>query len=122
MFSLTILGILLAGTVYLAARNWTKTVGAGPTIVVVGMVLIVAFGALKLDTYRGLLREYDVCAGRVDRSVVNGNFNETLVTIIERELPDSPFGQELRAAMPEPLSLDDCPAEPTFWTGFTDGL
>lgn len=119
MFSLTMLTVLVVIFGYLALRHWKTTIGAGPTILIIGAIVISAFGASKWVDYQQRLREFDQCVGRVDRSLVSSVFNSTLVNVIVREIPDRPdIAEELRSVLPEPLTLADCPAEPTFWESF----
>lgn len=119
MLSLTILVILILGFVILAILNWNRVIGAGPTILIVGTIIISAFGAVKYDTYQTQLREYDYCKGRVERSEEAYIFNNALVSIIERELPTEPYGTELRSYLSVPTTMDDCPAEPKFFRPFS---
>lgn len=124
MFSLTILMVLMVIFIILAIKNWKTSIGAGPTILIVGAIVVSVYGAVKWGDYQQRLREYDVCSGRVERSVDTFAFNNTLVEIIAREIPGrQDIEEELRAVMVKPLSLAlDCPKEPTFLTSFTEGL
>lgn len=124
MLSLTILLILILIFVALATRHWKTTIGAGPTILIVGAIVISAYWVFKWADYQQRQREYDVCFARVERAQEIGVFNTTLVNIILREFPDrQDIGEELRAVMVEPQTLEkDCPTEPTFWSNFADGF
>lgn len=114
MMSLIALLVVLVGFTILAIKNWGKTIGAGPTILIVGAIVVSVFGAVKWADYQQQLREYDVCEARVERSQETYVFNNALVTIIERELPDEPFGTELRDVMLLPLDESICQTEPSF--------
>ena len=118
MLSLTMLMILVGVFVILAIRNWRTAIGAGPTILIVGAIIVSVFGAVKYNSYQTQLREYDYCRGRVERSEEAYVFNNALVTLIERELTTEPFGQELRTVMVAPLTMDSCPKEPEFFYPF----
>lgn len=120
MLSLMILIILLTAFAVLAKKNWKHSIGAGPTILIVGAIVISVYAAVMWADYQQKLREYDVCAARVERSGDTAIFNNTLVNIIIRELPDrGDISSELRAVMVESLSLEvNCPTEPTFMTNF----
>ena len=91
------------------------SIGAGPTILIIGLIIVSLFGAVKYSDYQQRIREYDVCAAKVDRSVDFYEFNNILVEQVERELPGSQSAIELRAALLPPLSMDDCPPPPTFF-------
>lgn len=118
MLSLMILMILVSAFIILAIKNWGKEIGAGPTILIVGAIIVSAFWAVKYDSYRTQLREYDYCRGRVERSEESYLFNNALVTIIERELPQEPFATELRSVMVMPLTMETCGDEPVFFNHF----
>lgn len=121
MLSLISLMVLLVAFVGLAIKNWKTSIGAGPTILIVGAIVISVYGAIKWADYQQQLREYDVCAARVDRSIDTARFNNTLVNIIVRELPGrEDIGKELRAVLLPALSLEnDCTSEPTFLSNFS---
>lgn len=118
MMTLAALLIVVVGFVTLAARHWGKTIGAGPTILIVGAIVVSVFGAVKWADYQQQLRDFDVCEARVERSEESYVFNNALVTIIERELPTETFADELREKMVLPTPLSSCPAEPNFWNSF----
>lgn len=121
MMSLVILLALTAVFVVLAIRNWKTKIGAGPTILIVGFIVVSLFGAVKWNDFQQQLREYDFCIGRVERSEESYRFNNVLVTIIERELQERPdISQELRDALLEPLNTSLCGEQPSFWVGFTE--
>ena len=119
MLTLVVMMILSMVFVALAVRNWDREIGAGPTILIVGAIFVSAFGSVKYSDYQTNLRQFDVCVGRVERSIDNNRFNETLVNIIEREVSDSEvIVKELRDAMLPPLELSSCGPQPTFVTEF----
>lgn len=122
MLSLIVLVGLIVLFVILAMKNWRTTIGAGPTILIVGAIVVSVFGAVKWADYQSEVREYDVCRERVERSQDGGVFNRTLITIIERELPDEGIGKELRDVMLEPLEIKSCGEEPRFWNEFSQSM
>ena len=124
MLSLIILLILLGVFGVLAVKNWRTSIGAGPTILIVGALLVSVYGTVKYNVYQTKLREYDACKARVDRSRENGKFQLTLVNVIIREFPSRPdIALELQEAMLTPLTLEgDCPGKPSFLSSFTDGV
>jgi len=102
----------------LAIRYWNLEIGAGPTILIVGLIVLSAFGAIKYGQYDDARDQYATCIGRVERSADSYVFNDRLVSIIERELPTQPFGQELRDVMVMPLSEQACGTKPQFFIPF----
>jgi len=116
VLTLTILMILTAAFVFLAVKNWKTTIGAGPTILIIGAIVVSAYVPLKWNEYQQMIREYDVCAARVERSIDTNRFNATLIAIIIREYPNrEDIAEELRDVSLPPLSLEiDCPPEPQF--------
>lgn len=116
--SLMILTLLVTCFVGLAIRYWNLAIGAGPTILIVGLIVLSAFGAIKYGQYDEARDRYATCIGRVERSVEMYGFNDRLVSIIERELPTQPFGQELREVMLLPLTEASCGTKPEFFIPF----
>lgn len=114
--------ILVVGFSILAMKNWSTSIGAGPTILIVGAIVLSVFGAVKWADFQQKIREYDTCVQRVERSSEAYLFNNTLVIIIEREIPDGTIGRELREVLLDPLTLNDCPPEPSFLDDFTEEL
>lgn len=51
MLSLVILMFLVTCFVGLAIRYWNLEIGAGPTILIVGLIVLSAFGAIKYGQY-----------------------------------------------------------------------
>lgn len=79
---------------------------------------------VKWNAYQAKIREYDICAARVERSQETTGFNQVLIHLIAREIPSrNDIVSELQAAMPLPLTLkDNCPPQPTiFKTFFSEG-
>lgn len=116
MFSLIILILVLAIFVVLAVKNWRMSIGAGPTILIVGVIVVSVYGALKYSDYQSALREYDSCDSRVTRSQEGSVFNQTLIGIIDREFPTrGDISAELQAVVLQPLDLfATCGRQPTF--------
>lgn len=124
----TILILLVLATMFvlLAVKYWSRDFKAGPMILIIGAVVIASYVPIKWTTYQGLVRDYDTCAGRVERSQATNKFNSVLIGIITRYSDGSDESKtiikELQDATPEPLVLtEDCPAEPRFWSVFFNG-
>lgn len=115
--SLTALLITLAVFGILAVKHWKRTIGAGPTILIVGAIVVSLFGALKWATYQEAARDYDTCEVRVERTVDAYNFNKALVDTITAEDPSTRVN--LYAIMVPPMTMDECPPEPTFFKSFS---
>lgn len=120
MLSLLSLALLITIFALLAAKNWKTSIGAGPTILIVGAIVVSVFGAVKYSDYQSALREYDICADRVTRSQETGVFNRTLIEIIAREFPSRPdIADELYEVLLLPLELKTtCAPKPTFFESF----
>lgn len=119
MLSLMILTVLIGSFAILAAKNWRKTIGAGPTILIVGAIIVSLYGAVKWSDYLQHLRVYDSCVGRAERSQDVNVFDRALVAIIEREFEDqSAIVDELREFLVEPIEISSCGAEPSYFTEF----
>jgi len=117
---LFVLGGLFVG---LAVRNWNRTIGAGPTILIVGGLIVSCYIPIKWNTYQQRLREYDTCAARVERAQETNKFNNVLIGAIETLPNTEELISELRAATPGELTLEnDCPREPSWWGIFFEGF
>jgi glucan phosphoethanolaminetransferase (alkaline phosphatase superfamily) len=113
--TLIILIVLAILFTVLAIRNWKRTIGAGPTILIIGTIVIMMLIPIKWTEYQQKLREYDACVARVERSQEVNKFNDVLINIIVRETGALDIAEELKKATPAELTLEDyCPEEPTF--------
>lgn len=123
MVTIAILAILAAVFITLAVKNWRRTIGAGPTILIVGGLVLSGYIPIKWNTYQARLREFDVCASRVERSTETRKFNLILIAAIEAIPQTDQLVSDLKDATPRELNLEvDCPAEPTFIKIFFSGF
>lgn len=92
--------LVIFGT--LAARNWKATIGAGPTILIVGALLILGIWNVKLS----IDRDADICHILEKRSAKTVSFDKTIIDIIDTEIPNrQDIVTRLTAALNTPL---DC--------------
>jgi len=107
--------ILVIVFVILAIKNWRKVIGAGPTVLTVGAIFIIALIGFQFDAYINASRTYDACVERVERSVASRDFNQTLVDIVKKEVADRPdIADKLQHAMLPALKLSSCGHSPNF--------
>lgn len=103
--------VILGVTAVLAwhLRNWT--VKAPAVIVIYGVVFALLIAGGGLYTRLTAQRVYDQCIYSVTRSDGNRAYQLFLISIIDRELPSSGLGDELRVALDDQLpqrSVDEC--------------
>lgn len=114
--------------VAVAAKNWTKVIGAGPTILIVGALVLFGFWAYNYTSDQDDQRavdtqqtnketDYAACVAKVDRSIGNRAYNLFVISLLQHELPGRPdlaeqLTTELDRDLPK-LSLEhDCPPNP----------
>jgi hypothetical protein len=124
MLTLTVMTILIVLFVVLAVKNWTRTIGAGPTILIIGAIVVSAYIPVKWSDYQQRLREYDVCVAKVERTTEINIFNMALIHIIAREWPERvDIVEELTALTARDQTVKtDCPEEPTFTKTFLNNF
>jgi len=82
------------------------------------MVIFVYVGIKWVD-YEQATRTYDVCLTKQQHSEADIDFEQAIVSIVQKELPNRPdISAQLTALIPN--DLDKCGSEPTFWGHFEE--
>lgn len=101
--------------VVLAILNWGQTIGAGPTILIVGALFLIGYIGISYTQYLYDLRVYDACVSRRDRQIENFNFNTNLITVLGAEIEFDPkVYEELKNSILAPMPLSSCGTKPDF--------
>jgi hypothetical protein len=117
MLSLTILILIVTMFIALAVKQWHAVIGAGPTILILGMLVIFVYGGLKLGDYHQTLRNHDNCLSRVDNIKTDDVFQDTVVELFKLDgLTKPELLAKLEAAANDVVEV--CGPEPTFWHSF----
>lgn len=102
----------------LALMNWNRMIGAGPTILIVGSLFMIAFVGVSYSSYLYDLRTYDACVDRHYRLTDQYKFNNKIVDIVNREMnARQDIVIELSNAITLPFDISECGTEPTFLDG-----
>jgi hypothetical protein len=128
MNSLIVIAVIVVLFGVLAWKNWRKTIGAGPTILIVGALALFAYWGFSYshaqDTrerariqHDSLVADYTACAAKVDRSLGSREYNLALIAVIQREIPSRPdiaqeLTEELNRDLPALTLEHDCPPNP----------
>lgn len=104
-----VLGIaaIVAVTVAVAVRSIGQTASKPLVVIVYGITASLAFAGVLAVTREAEQRAMELCKQRVERSLGSREFNLTLISIIDRELPDSGIGDELRESLDANLPVLD---------------
>lgn len=97
--------MVVAVTIALAIRSKGQTASKPLVVVVYGLTASLAFAGVLAISREAQHRATELCKQRVERSLGAREFNLTLIAIIDREIPDSGIGDELREALEENLPL-----------------
>jgi hypothetical protein len=99
-------------------------IGAGPVILIVGLITVFGYSSVKWASYYDNLRDWKLCNERVAVTNEIIKFNDILVDIIEIERPiKSDKAKELDYAVQAIKNLQkDCKDQPTFLTSFNSNF
>lgn len=104
--------IVMAVALVVARKYKNVAVSAAPVIIIYALLAAVAgIGGVQLQQFQSA-RLHDLCVERVERSAGSRAYNLKLISIVDRELPNSGIAAELLAALDlylPPLTIEGCP-------------
>lgn len=120
--------VIAALFVLTAIKNWRRAIGAGPTILIVGALVVFGVWTYNYTTAHDEQRvrdnaehtateSYDVCLGKVDRSAGSRAYNLFLIGLLSKAYGPSAdtyagmLRAELDADLPA-LKYSSCPLPP----------
>lgn len=99
--------MIIAVTIAIALRSKGQTASKPLVVIVYGITASLAFAGVLAIVQEADTRANELCVQRVERSIGSRNFNLTLISIIDREIPDSNIGDELRESLEDNLPMLD---------------
>jgi hypothetical protein len=116
-----ILALLVTMFVVLAVRHWRSLIGAGPVILVVGMIVVFVYGSVKWANYYDDLRDWKLCDQRVAVSNERSEFNSLLLNSLFDLTPsDLVKLRELNPPIQKTTTV--CGDRPNLWTDSHHGV
>lgn len=99
----------------LSVLYWKHSIGAGPTILLLGVLFLYSFLGIEYSLYQTDLRKYDLCKDRIELHNTTIKFYQSITPFFEahQEL-NTPQFQDLKTELSKPPKNIECGTEPQF--------